>query len=312
MSPAPRPSKRSSSGRCSSALSRPVAASAPVLGGTQDREAPATRTRPPGAGAPPRDRARAASAARGPRPAPRGDRGHRGRGRSGSRVRRARSRACPDGRCARDLRPGRSPGKRRGDPGRDRQAAAARGNGEVVRRRRVGATRSPSHLEAAAAGVPRPPTGPRRSPRPIGGELVYVGEDRFGQQREGLGDRARRRGRGGDPPPGHTCSDPVRGLQRVECASLALLAPAELDVDLAAGSRPASGSLIRPTNWPRRFADPAGRRARSALQRTRVLGDLAGDRLEDLRRDRVQLGLDQVSDLGGSPRQGSESKAFVI
>jgi hypothetical protein len=50
-------------------------------------------------------------------------------------------------------------------------------------------------------------------------------------------------------------------------------------------------------------SDPA---AEAALERPRVLRNLAGDRLEDLLGDRRQLRLDQVGDLRGEPPPGLE------
>ena len=148
----------------------------------------------------------------------------------------------------------------------------------------------------------------------VGGELVDVGEDRLGQQAQRLGVEARPRGPArGDPPPGDPGADPVGGLQRVQRAPLAQLAAAELDVDLAA--RPAAGLGIadQGDELAQRLADAAADAAAEAsLQRPRVLRDLAGDRGEDLRGDRLELGLDQVGDLDGKAAPGLDSRDFVI
>ena len=83
----------------------------------------------------------------------------------------------------------------------------------------------------------------------VGRELVDVGEDRLGEQAELLGVDAAAPGGGRDAPPGDPRADAVGGLQGVQGPPLPQLAPAQADVDLAPGPRPASGSRIRATNW---------------------------------------------------------------
>ena len=133
----------------------------------------------------------------------------------------------------------------------------------------------------------------------VGGELVDVGEDRLGEQAERLRVQPGLPAGPREAPPGHSGTHPVGGLQRVERAALPQLAPSQAYVyvasDAATGFRIADqgDELAQRLPYPR--PDPA---AEASLQRPGVLRHLASDRREDLRRGRVQLGLDQVGELG--------------
>jgi hypothetical protein len=133
----------------------------------------------------------------------------------------------------------------------------------------------------------------------VGGELVDVGEDRLGEQRQRLRLQLRPPARRGDPPPGDPGADPVGGLQRIERPSLPLLAATELDVDLPPGLAAGVGISDQGDEPEQRLADAgADAAAEAALQRPLVLGHLAGDRRQDLLGDRPQFRLDQVGDRG--------------
>ena len=139
----------------------------------------------------------------------------------------------------------------------------------------------------------------------VGGELVDVGEDRLGQERQRFGPDPGPPAGVGEAPPGDPGADPVGGLQRVERAPGALLAAAERQVDLAARVAPRVGIADQGDELGQRLLHPAPDPAPEApLQRPRVLGDLVGDRLEDLGRDRVDLAFDQVGDPGGQLAPG--------
>ena len=70
----------------------------------------------------------------------------------------------------------------------------------------------------------------------LGGQLVDVGEDRFGELVLGLDRSSRSGGQPADPPPRHPGPHPIGGLERVEAAPGPVLAAAEGVVD-AAGVR---------------------------------------------------------------------------
>ena len=131
----------------------------------------------------------------------------------------------------------------------------------------------------------------------VGGELVDVGEDRLSQEAEDLRVEPGLAADAGEAAPGDAGANPVGGLQRVQRAALAQLAAAERDVDLA--PQPAAGLRIanQGNELFERLADAgANPAAEAALQRARVLRDLAGDRREDLRGHGLELRLDQVGD----------------
>jgi hypothetical protein len=131
----------------------------------------------------------------------------------------------------------------------------------------------------------------------IGGELVDVGEDRLGEQRERLGTDVGATAGVGEPTPRHPRADPVGGLQGIEGAAGLLLAATEGEVDLAsritARVRVADHRDELGEGLADAAADPA---PEAAVERPGVLGDLAGDRLKDLGADRLDLPFDQVGD----------------
>ena len=97
--------------------------------------------------------------------------------------------------------------------------------------------------------------------------------------------------------PGHPGPDPVGGLKRVERPPLAQLAAAEGQIDLAARLAPRLGIADEGDELPQRLTDAGADTApEAALEGTGVLGHLEGDRVEDLPRHRLELGLDQVGD----------------
>ena len=86
------------------------------------------------------------------------------------------------------------------------------------------------------------------------------------------------------------------------------------DVDLAAGLAAGVGIADQGDELEQRLADAGADAApEAALERPRVLGHLAGDRREDLLGDRVELGLDQVGDLGAAgPARARNREILVI
>ena len=147
----------------------------------------------------------------------------------------------------------------------------------------------------------------------VGRELVDVGEDRLGEQAQLLGVEiglAPAAARGAARPPG---PDPVGGLKRVERPPLAQLAAAEPDRPRGPARGPPRdrGPGRRTAAAPHRHR--CGCRARSCPRADgRTRGPRGRSRRGSPRSTALELGLDQVGDAGGRPRQGSESADFVI
>ena len=190
-------------------------------------------------------------------------------------------------------------GERRGAPRQPPAGRLGRRADLGVGRRRISQQQGEQLAAAALALALLLALGLRVALDRVGRELVDVGEDRLGEQLELLrvGALAPRRRR--DPPPGDARPDPVGGLERVEGPPLAVLGPAQPYIYvaslLAAGRRVAD----QLDELAERLADArADRHAEGALQRARVLGDLAADRLQDLLGRLGQLGLDRVGQRG--------------
>ncbi len=180
----------------------------------------------------------------------------------------------------------------------------------LIRRRLAGQQRRQLAAPAAAL-VLELGLGLRVALDRVGGEFVDVGEDRLGEQAEHLRVEPRIPPGCGDPPPGDPRPDPVGGLQRVERAALPQLAAAEGDIDLTARLPARLRVADQGDELAQRLGDSGADPApEAALERPRVLGDLAGDRREDLLGDPVELGLDQVRDLGGECAPGLRIAAF--
>ena len=133
----------------------------------------------------------------------------------------------------------------------------------------------------------------------VGRELLDVGEDRLREQAEHLGVDPRARGGGRQAPPGDPGADAVGRLEGVERAALPQLPGAERRVHLAAGTAFPGRASDQFDELPQRLGY-AGAHAlpERPLQRARVVRDLERDRGEDLVSGRLELGLDQIGDLG--------------
>ncbi len=119
----------------------------------------------------------------------------------------------------------------------------------------------------------------------VGRQLLDVGEDRLGERADHPAVEARAARGLRQPPPGDARADAVRRLERVERAALAELAAAEGDVHVAAGLAPAVGVADQGDELAQRLGHAHLHPApEGALERSGVLGDLAGDRAEDLGR----------------------------
>ena len=198
--------------------------------------------------------------------------------------RRRRARRRGDGRAsAREI--GLGAGERRGAPGSRQPAACGRGAdlgvggrrlAEQQREQLAAAARRSSSSSALRLGV---------ALDRVGGEFVDVGEDRLGEQARAARRRARPAGAAAETWRQATrAPDPVGGLQRVEGPALALLAAAERDVDVAARLRgpPRGRGSARRTGAAPRSTPVRIPRPKPPSSGPRVLGHLAGDRVEDL------------------------------
>ncbi len=168
-------------------------------------------------------------------------------------------------------------------PSAQARAATARGSAQPasraaalrsgIRRLRVADQNRGELAAAAAATVLDFRLGLRVALHRVGGKLVYIGEDRLGEQAQHLGVEPGAPTRRGDPPPGDPGPDPIGRLQGVERPALPQLAAAERDVDLAADPAAALGIADQGDELAQRLLHPRpGCRARNrppAAARTR-------------------------------------------
>ena len=139
----------------------------------------------------------------------------------------------------------------------------------------------------------------------VGRQLLDVGEDRLGQQTEHLRLDAGALGGGGQAPPRDPRAHAIGGLESVERATLAELTRAERDVDLAPGTARPGRASNQLDELSQRLGHPGPHAApERALERARIVRDLPRDRGEDLVGGRVELGFEQIRDLGGKRAPG--------
>jgi hypothetical protein len=150
----------------------------------------------------------------------------------------------------------------------------------------------PRQRRAPAVGLPR---GRRLLPgvalRRCRGQLVDVGEDRLGQQRQRVAVELQLAGTRRRLSPRHARADPVGREQRLEAAALARLAATELGVELALGQGPLVPALDDVEELRQRALDAGANALRDrALERPRVGRDGGPDRHDHLLRERLEPG----------------------
>ena len=209
----------------------------------------------------------------------------------------------------------------RGQPGQQPATVALPGEGRDLRRRFPvgvggrGANRGLVGLGVEQQGREPPPQplalarGGRLRLRVAVGrerrELVDVGEHGLGQEGQraavdaGL-DRDRR-----DPAPGDPRAEAVGGEQRVERASLAVLAPAEPAIHRVAGAAVEVGVGDQVDELRQRLLHPGqDPGAEPAAERAAVGGHALADRGDDLVAERGDVRADQPADPRGQPAPG--------
>ncbi|MET0615482.1 MAG: hypothetical protein ABW142_08545 [Thermoleophilaceae bacterium] len=136
----------------------------------------------------------------------------------------------------------------------------------------------------------------------VGGQLVDVGEDRFGQRVQGARRQPGPLACGREPPPGHPGSEPVGRQQRVQAPPRPHLAAAEVQVHLTVRVRIRLRIGHEAGEARERLLDSGPERlSERPLERARVVGNPATQLGDDLVGERGQLGAEHIGHLRRQP-----------